>query len=234
MSPQETQVLQTFLEQLIQVKGVSKDEQAQALIAQSVARQPDAAYLLVQRALLLEQALATAQQQIAQQQAELARLQATTSPQNSGGFLDAPSTAWGNSAVSRPLAPLSSPTPVMTAMTASYAPAPMNQVAAQPGFLGGNTGGMLGTMAATAAGVAAGAFLFQGIGSLMGQHHAGAGNTAQGLDSAGASAAPANANNADNGLIKDYFAEDPAAQADSGSDGGGEDTFDNADGGDVA
>ena len=87
---------------------------------------------------------------------------------------------------------------------------------AQPGFPGGNAGNMLGTMAATAAGVAAGAFLFQGIGGLMGHHPSGA---AQALDAGGASAAPANPDGADQGLIKDYFADEPAAQADGFDDG---------------
>jgi hypothetical protein len=49
MSPQETQMLQNFLDQLVQVKGTVKDPQAQTMIQDAYARQPDAAYLLVQK-----------------------------------------------------------------------------------------------------------------------------------------------------------------------------------------
>ena len=66
MNPQERALLQEFLQRLIQIRGIEKDPQADALIAQAVAQQPDAAYLLVQRALLLEQALEAAKAEIAQ------------------------------------------------------------------------------------------------------------------------------------------------------------------------
>ena len=52
MSSQERALLQEFLQRLIQIHGIEKDSHADALIAQAVAQQPDAAYLLVQRALL--------------------------------------------------------------------------------------------------------------------------------------------------------------------------------------
>ncbi len=70
MSPNETQLLQTFLTQLVQTQAGNKDSQAQIMIAEASARQPDAAYLLVQRCLLLEQAVAKAQTQIAQLQSD--------------------------------------------------------------------------------------------------------------------------------------------------------------------
>lgn len=212
MSPQESQVLQQFLQQLVQANGLVKDKEAQALIEKAVAQQPDAAYLLVQRVLLQDQALNVAQGQIAQLKIDLEELRASRSAQGSGAFLDA-SSAWGNSASSRPLAAATTyaPTPP------SYSAAPPTAFAAapaQPGFLSGQGGSMLGTMAATAAGVAAGAFLFQGIGSLMGHHGSGAS-----LDSSGASAAPAGSANTDSGLIKDYFATDTLAQSDADSGG---------------
>src|SRR4029453_17567042 len=68
MTPQENQLLQDFLAQLTRAQVVTKDPDAQALIARALAKQPDAAYLLVQRALLLEQALKQAQAEIAQLQ----------------------------------------------------------------------------------------------------------------------------------------------------------------------
>jgi len=153
MNPSDEKTLQDFLGQLVQARGVTKDPQADALIQRAVAEQPDAAYLLVQRALLVEQALGNAKARIAELERQTTK--------GSGGFLDA--NTWGNSAQSN---------------SASTAPV---QGAAQParsGFLGGAGGGMLGTIAATAAGVAAGSFLFHGIGNLL--DHGGAASGADG------------------------------------------------------
>lgn len=162
MSPQENQSLQDFLTQLVQVRGIAKDPQADAIINSAVAQQPDAAYLLVQRALLMEQALNTAKTQIATLQRQLSQ---AAQPAPSGNFFDA--NAWGNSApaVARP-----SGAPMMAAPTYPPASTPSMQntaPVASPGFFGGGAGSMLGTVAATAAGVAGGAFLFQGIEHLM-------------------------------------------------------------------
>jgi hypothetical protein len=68
MAPQDTQLLQDFLDQLTRAQVGTKDRDAQTLIARAFAQQPDAAYLVVQRALLLEQALKQARDQIAQLQ----------------------------------------------------------------------------------------------------------------------------------------------------------------------
>ena len=173
MTPQENQALQEFLNQLTQVNGIVKDPQADALISRAVAQQPDAAYLLVQRALLMEQALNTAKSQITSLQAQL---QAAPSAPSSG-FLDA-ANAWGNHAVSasRPVPATSvASAPTYPSTQTVPGPAMQNPVAAAPGFLSGRGGSMLGTIAATAAGVAGGAFLFQGIENLMSPHHSGSG-----------------------------------------------------------
>ena len=71
MTPQESQMLQDFLTQLTQAKGIVKDPEADALISAAVSRQPEAGYLLVQRSLLQTQALQNAQAQIVQLQSEL-------------------------------------------------------------------------------------------------------------------------------------------------------------------
>ncbi len=55
MTPQESQVLQTFLTQLTQAHVGTKDPDAQAMIDTAVGRQPKLPTLLVQQALLLEQ-----------------------------------------------------------------------------------------------------------------------------------------------------------------------------------
>ena len=175
MNPQETQVLESFLNQLVQARAGAKDPQAETLIAEALARQPDAAYLLVQRSLLLDQALASAKAQIAQLQNQVQAAQGSSS-----SFLDFANT-WGNSAnaapPARPSAPVSAPV-----AASPYAPQPQVTAAApsRPGFFSGGFGGALGNIATTAAGVAGGAFLFQGIENLF-HHNSGNGFLAQPL-----------------------------------------------------
>lgn len=176
MSPQDTQLLQDFLNQLVQARDLPKDPEAEAMIQQAVARQPDAAYLLVQRALLQQRALDNAKAEIAQLQRQL------QGGSQGGEFLDP--NAWGNSAGQR-----------QQAQAQGYAgqapqqqypqqnPQQFQQPYQQPsmlnrasgffrgGGMGGGMGGALGSIASTAAGVAAGAFLFQGLGNLLGHHN---------------------------------------------------------------
>ncbi|MFJ3056192.1 DUF2076 domain-containing protein [Herbaspirillum sp. NPDC087042] len=203
MSPQESQALQDFLNQLVQVRGIAKDAQADALIAAAVARQPDAAYLLVQRALLMEQALNASKAQVASLQAQVQSLQAGGG--SSPGFLDG--NAWGNapSASARPgpaPAPAympgyaAAPAPLQTPQPYQPAPAP----AASSGFFGGGMGSMLGTVAATAAGVAGGAFLFQGIEHMMN------GNGGSGFLHQNAMSAPVE--NIENTTVNNYYGSD--------------------------
>jgi hypothetical protein len=167
MNQQEKKVLQDFLYQLDQARGVVKDHEADELIARAINRQPDAPYLLVQRALLLEQALNNAKEEISALQNQVRR-----GAQGSSSFLDP--NAWGNSGVGR-AGPSAQPAPYSSA---PYQMPP--QAVAHGGGSGfmrggmggmGGMGGLLGTAAATAAGVAGGAFLFHGIGNLLGNHH---------------------------------------------------------------
>jgi uncharacterized protein len=144
MTPQESQLLQDFLDQLAQIRGVRKDPEAQATIEQALAQQPDAPYFLVQRAMLLEQALNQAKAQMAQLQGQ------------SGNSLGSDST-WSRTP---PEPPRNAPLP------GSAHPAQQSR----SGFLGGGTGSLLGSVVATAAGVAGGAFLFQGLEGLFGHH----------------------------------------------------------------
>lgn len=158
MSPQEREQLIRFLAPLRQQAPVRKDAEADALIQETCAGQPDAAYLLVQRAMLLEHALQDAQTRIARLQDEVER----TRPVSGGGFLD--NNTWGNApALQRTPNPAPAP---------GYAPAP----AAASGVPG-----WLGNMATTAAGVVAGSFLFQGIEHLLGGSHS-SGNSWLGHD----------------------------------------------------
>ncbi len=131
----------------MRVRVVQKIPEADAIISRALIQQPDAAYLLVQRALLLEQSLTQEKARIA----ELERGQPSSdqsffskglwklSPGISGPSVQ-PAGAQGGG----PIAAL------MAAQSASAAPS------------------FLGQAAATAAGVAGGAFLFEGLEGLIG------------------------------------------------------------------
>lgn len=161
MTPSDAQVLHDFLGQLVQARGVKKDPEADALIQRAVELQPDAAYLLVQRVLLMEQALDSAKSRIAALENEL-RQQPRQQQEQGGGFLD---NVFGQR---RQVAH-----PQPHHMSYQHAiPGAMGSRA--PGFLrGGGGGGLLGSIAATAAGVAAGSFLFHGLDKLFHDHDGG-------------------------------------------------------------
>ena len=166
MNLQERDLLNQFLGQLAAAPSTARDPEADALINQAVSIRPDSAYLLVQRSLLLEQALKGAQEKIAQLETQARQ------PAPAGGFLQGAS-AWGNSAAAAPVAGAIPGTagPRQSVATAPMsAPSPMSipaQASAGPSFLG--------TMAAGAAGAIGGALLLQGIEGMW--HH----NPAAGL-----------------------------------------------------
>jgi hypothetical protein len=148
MNPQEKAQLEQFLQQLNSTQAGAKDSDANALIAESVKQQPDAAYLLVQRAMGLEMALQVAQKQMADMQAQIDQ---PSKP--SSGFLSGIN-SWGRAAPAQ-----GAPANAMAARPAAGA--------AQPSAWGS---GMLGAIATTAIGVVAGSMLYQGIQSMMGQN----------------------------------------------------------------
>ena len=175
MTPQERELITTFLEQMKQTRAGQKDPEAEALIAAAVASQPDAAYLLVQRAVGLDYALQAAKADLVKVQAELE--QARAAGGNSGGAFMEQGGSWGRSGK---IAPMASEAPVAGAPAqAAFTPAFSSASVARPQAAaaapapapaqGSAWGGMLGTVATTAAGVVAGSFLFQGIQGLM--HH---------------------------------------------------------------
>lgn len=182
MTPQDTRMLQEFLDQLVQAHGIQKDPEADALIARAVARQPDAAYLLVQRALLVGKALDNAKERIAALEDQLRQADGQGGA-GGGRFLDADS--WGNSGTARPAAQpqgyardLQQGYPSQSQAQPQYQPPyqPQYQSAPRSGFLSGGFGSALGTVAATAAGVAAGGFLFQGLENMFNHNEHGAGS----------------------------------------------------------
>ena len=186
MTPQETELITTLLARLKNAGGQPKDPEADALIRQAMAEQPDAPYYLVQTVLIQDLSLHSAQNRIADLEKQLADAQQAAKPTVTS-FL-------GGLFGSRPPAPAGGTTP--SAGPWSRAPqvaaAPPAQPYGQPGYaqpgygqpmqagggfmgggMGGGGGGFLRSAAATAAGVAGGALLFQGISSLFGNHYAG-------------------------------------------------------------
>lgn len=150
MNENERTLLNNFLTRLREAQGVPKDAEADVLIREAVSRQPDAAYLLVQKAFLLEQALAAAKAQLAEAQRQLHEANTV----GASSFLrgsQASAQGWSDPT---PAAPAHQPPPQVTPSRSGF-------------FSAGS--GFLGTAAAAAAGTVAGGFLFEGIENLL--HH---------------------------------------------------------------
>ena len=71
MTPDERALLQRFLQDLVQTRGANKDAEADSMIRDALRASPDAPYVLVQHAILSDQALHAAQDQIAYLQEQL-------------------------------------------------------------------------------------------------------------------------------------------------------------------
>jgi len=145
MTPDEKQLLQSFLRDLSATRGGPKDAEADALINQALGQNPNAAYLLVQHAIVADQSLHAAQARIAELEAR------TGTPAGGGSFLPQGGAGWGGD-------------------RAGYAPPP---AAERPGIFsgGGGLGSFLRNAGTTAAGVAGGEMLFNGLSDLFGGHH---------------------------------------------------------------
>ena len=77
-TPQERELITSLMSRLKKVGGEPKDHEAEALIRQSVAEQPDAPYQLVQTVLIQDMALNQAQSRIAELEKQLADATART------------------------------------------------------------------------------------------------------------------------------------------------------------
>ena len=144
MTLQEKELLTRFLQQLGSARTADTDAEAESLIRDACSRQPDAAYLLVQRAIQLEQLLQGSQTEVHKLRAELEQAR----PEGRRGFLNDPY-AWGSRS------------------DAASAARSGQRAAAAPARGSSWGSGLFGNIAATAAGVIAGSFLFQGIQGLM-------------------------------------------------------------------
>ena len=156
MQPQERELIAGLFDRLRPFESQPRDPEADALIGDSIARQPAAPYLLAQTVLVQEQALKAAQQRIAELEARAG------GAAGSSGFLgSAPRLGpWG-----------AQPAPAQSQADAPRG-APPSRSPLQAALSGqpAGGGGFLRSAMATAAGVAGGALLFEGIRSLMGHN----------------------------------------------------------------
>ncbi|MGI4732941.1 MAG: DUF2076 domain-containing protein [Janthinobacterium lividum] len=156
MTPDERTLLSSFLRDLSAARGMAKDPEADGMIRDALSANPDAAYALVQHAIVADQSLHVAQARIAQLE-EATRAASSAAGAPSTRFLPQSNGPWG--------APNND---------AAYAPPPAEQ---RPGIFsgGGGLGSFLRTAGTTAAGVAGGEMLFNGLSGLFGGHHGGGG-----------------------------------------------------------
>ena len=160
MTPQERALVTELFERLSKLESARREPDAERLIADGLARAPNATYALVQTVLLQDEALSRAQ-------ARIEELERDGTAQQSGGFLDnlrregfgrgsVPSAGskWNNSSASQGYA-----TPGTTATQTQ-------QPLGQSSF--GQGGSFLGTAAAAAVGVIGGSMLFNGLRNMVG------------------------------------------------------------------
>jgi hypothetical protein len=199
MTPDERALLTRFLSDLAQTPAGAKDAEAASLIDQALRAKPDAGYLLVQHALLADQALQAAQTRIA----ELETQARAPAPQGQpagflGGGYASPPPRYGQTAVP--------PSPPSPGFFGGGAPA-------QPGGFGSFLRGA-GTMAA---GVAGGEFLFEGLSNLFGGGHRGGGFFGGGY---GPTVEDVTINNYGGGDYDQGVYDDGGGWSDDGSNGG--------------
>ncbi len=233
MHPQERELLTNFLDRFTRLPPQTPDPEADAMIRRAV-RRPDAAYLLVQQALVHEIGLQQAEQRIQEMEQRIQTLEAeraAATPSRGGGFLGG-ILGGGQSGQRRGWsdAPVASPPPPPTHSGWGSVPSAGPSSFAPPARGGGGMG-FLGTAAATVAGVAGGALLFEGVKNFMN----GPSSTGN-LNTSNSSPAPTPDQTASNNDNNSFIADDAQSSAwgestgessadsgwgDSGGDSGG-------------
>jgi hypothetical protein len=157
MTPDERTLLNDFFHDLGQARGGYRDPEAERMISDALRADPGAPYVLVQHAILADQALRAAQARIA----DLER-QVSANSSFLGNRQPPPQTAVPPSGgYGQPQGYGAAP---------PYAPAPPTGGLFSPG---GGLGGFLRSAGTTAAGVAGGEMLFSGLSGLFGGHRGG-------------------------------------------------------------
>jgi hypothetical protein len=180
MTPQERDLITTLLSRLKSTAGQPKEPEADGLIRQALAEQPDAPYYLVQTVLIQDLSLHNAQNRIAELEQQLTEAQQQAArPTSFLGSLFGTHQPASAAPAAPPAGPWTRAPQVAGAPMAPPYAQPSGQAYAQQGYGqpagggfmggGGGGGGFLRQAAATAAGIAGGALLFQGIESLFGR-----------------------------------------------------------------
>jgi len=142
MTPDERNILQAFLSDLATTPAPAMDAEANAMIASAMQQNPNAAYLLVQHAILADQALHAAQAQLQAQQQPAASFLPQQSSYPPASYQPAsPQSPWAG--------PMGAP------------------VQSSPFAANGGLGSFLRSAGQMAAGVAAGDLLAQGISNIF-------------------------------------------------------------------
>lgn len=169
MNADDRTLLTNFLRDLVNTRGGPKDAEADDLVHQALAANPDAAYLLVQHAIVADQSLHAAQARIADLENQVRAAQSAPQPQSAPGFAPQAPSPWGSPPPGQGYAQ-----PYAQPYAQQYAPPPPAQ---RPGIFsgGGGLGSFLRTAGTTAAGVAGGELLFSGLSDLFGGNRGGGG-----------------------------------------------------------
>lgn len=165
MTPQEAQMLEDLVRKVEETQLSEKDPDAEALLKDGLARDPDAIYKLAQTVLIQNIALEQARAQMQRMQQQLAAPQPARATSFLGGLLHR------NAPQSAP----PPPPPQYQAAPPSYPPPPAYGQSYPPSYgpayggygAPGGGGGFLRSAATTAAGVAGGMLAFEGIESLL-------------------------------------------------------------------
>src|SRR5271166_5891833 len=156
MTPEESSMLQDLIQKVEETRLTEKDPEAEQMLQQGLARDPDAIYKLAQTVLIQNLALNQARAQIEQMKQTQQQAQPARATSFLGGLLG-----------HRDPAPPAPPQPQYQQVPYQQAPP---QYATAPIYVESGpspAGSFLRSAATTAAGVAAGALAFEGIESLM-------------------------------------------------------------------
>lgn len=228
MTPDERQMISGLFDRMRQQGAIDKDRDAEALIRDAVRQNPDAAYMLVQTALVQEMVMQQSQERIQELEARVQQLEAHAArpqQQSSGSFLG------GLFGGSRPAAAPPPSVPAAGRQSGGFGAAPMagrpsSPWGSAPGAgapmqsgmpmqqQAGGGGGFMKSAMATAAGVAGGMLVASAISNMM------KGDTAQASPaSQGGANDPAGAYDANQGYQDD--GNDPAGSYDAAQEDAG-------------
>lgn len=221
MTPEERDLLDRCLSDLARARPDQKDPDAAQRIDRAVRDNPDAAYVLVQHAILSDQALDDAQARIAELERQL---DAQGAPRGAdGGFLGG---LFGGRGRDDDLRYGGASVPP----TGRYDPRYDDRGQGGGSFMGGQQGGgglggFLRNAGMAAAGVAGGAFLFNGISNMMGGDHDRQGMFGGGDHDGERQGLFGGGGDARNDGEHDLFAGGDDSDLDSGHDSGGGDDW---------